>query len=362
MENISILSTFDVTDLSLKDGSVYSGQAARTTVGIVPHGMGIAKYADHNVLGKYSFGEQKGPAYINYHDWMWAGDSTNNELHGWGIYIDRGECHYGYFLNGKMKVDLTPLVRIIWHRILDMSKSYNFKMIRVLKNKEEVFIGYPEIALYGKMGFHFTDGSYDYIGVHEYGHADDFTGTFLRIDKLWGTMMFGIFSDGKILKDIDRTEFATAAELWVTHEFLDFNICGSFNPGNYNIYGYHFYKIFELGNIPGYTIAKAYTCIAYKDHFEVTKNVQWFKFAQDDDIIEELQRISQEEHPWVPDTNYCIEFINNIREAGTSHLPVHRHISCDDNSGYYELDIYDDVDFSKVEVVDESNTDLDLPF
>lgn len=356
-----------IEGLKLKDGSVYTGPVIDSTNGNhgkYAHGMGVAKYSDHNVLGRYEFGNQNGPAYINYHDWMWAGYCVDNKLEGWGIYIKLGECHYGIFEGGKLRVDLTNLVKIVWNKILEMSRTFNFRMVSVLKDKEEVFIGYPEIAFYGKMGFHFTNTDYDYIGAHEVGHSNDLTGTFIRIDKINNKVIIGKFENSELVQTVDKVVFADAAELWVNYEFCDFEINESFSPEHYGLSGYHFYKIFEIGNIPGYIIAKAYRYNVYKDNnkerFELSHDVRWFKFSNTPDMMDKLFQLKNGSNPWVPYmADYCVEFINNIQGAGTSHLPVLKHISCEDADAVFEFDCYDKVDYSKVSYTLEYD---DLPF
>lgn len=350
----------EVKDLLLEDGALYSGPTIKYYGKWVPSGMGIAKYQDHKVLGNFSLGVQSGVAYLNYHDWMWAGECLHGQINGWGIYINKGNCKYGIFEKGLLKIDITNLIQIVWNKIVETARFFDFNMIRVLKDKREIFIGYPESYSHRKMGFHFTESENDYIGVHDFEKSNEITGSFIQINKNFGIITLGQFINGSLVRKIDKIEYVSECELWSSHEFNDFDISEMYSVSGYGLSSIQFYDIKEIGNIPGFIVVQAEILKAYKSIFERTGKIVWFKFADKQNIQQELIDIFNSSYPWVPNgKDYRIEFVNNIRESGTSHLPMRVHESCYSEKYFFKLNIINQIDFSSL--FDEDSGD-ELPF
>ena len=147
----------EVKNLIISDGITYSGAVESDGYMDVPHGIGMCKYSDHNELGMFQNGELNGMAYINYHDWMYVGLCHDQLINGWGMKVDKGQVQFGVFENSILKINLTPLIEIFWHKVIEETGKLQKSAISVLKNGE-IFVGVPQYLLYGKFGFHFLPG------------------------------------------------------------------------------------------------------------------------------------------------------------------------------------------------------------
>lgn len=337
----------EVKSITLNDGTTYTGCVDYIEGAPVPNGMGIKKFDDHNESGMFKSGSLDGIGYLNYHDWMIIGLCKDGEINGWGIKAERGNVSFGVFENSVLKVDLTPLIQVFWHRINEVA-SYLNKGLAYTRKTGDIFLGVPESVYGRRLGFHFLNNGEVFLGACEYGKTDR-TGKFLHFNLEYNIRK-GNYDAGVLVEEIDDEEFIEACEVFVDHAYLDFDITMNYSPESFLLGETKLMHIFEMGKTDSNIIVKANICsiqgnqIHYKGgNSEVTT---WFYFPLDDSIEEELVEImNNEEHPWAPDfSDYRVKFVNNLSNSGSDHLVVYEHISCWDNEAYYDLDIYDYID------------------
>ena len=211
----------EVKNMIISDGVTYTGEVKSDGYMDVPHGMGMMKYNDHNETGHFQDGELNGLSYINYHDWMYIGTVHNGVINGWGLKAERGTFTFGVFEDSQIKVNLTPLVAILWSKAMEEASRFNRTATYVRKNGE-IFVGAPQYLLYGAFGFHFLKSGDVFVGRCDYDEKG-ITGKFLHFD-LDFNITKGEYEDGNLVREIDDVEFIEACEVFVNHEYIDFDI------------------------------------------------------------------------------------------------------------------------------------------
>lgn len=334
----------EVKNMQISDDVTYSGEVMSDGYQDVPHGMGIMKFGDHSELGRFQDGELDGLAYINYHDWMSVGISHRGTINGWGLKVGKGNFTFGVFDDSKIKVNVTPLVAILWSKAMEEANHFNRSATYVRQNGE-IFVGAPQYLLYGAFGFHFLEDGEVFVGRCDFGEKGR-TGKFLHFDADFNITK-GQYKDGELVREIDDSEFIKACEVFVNHKYMDFDINMNYNPDNFLFGEKELLHVVEAGKTPTNIILKANIGSVIGDHFEcqggVNEDTVWFMFPNDDEYLEErLMDIANGDNPWMPDfSEYCVEFHNDFREANNDHQVVYKHISCYDKDADYELDVFD---------------------
>ena len=337
----------EVNDLLLSDGSTYSGAVQSDGYEDVPHGVGICRYEDHNELGVFKDGVLNGIAYLNYHDWMYVGMCKDRLINGWGMKVDKGEILFGVCEDSVLKVNLTPLVEIFWHKILEETGRIGKSAISVLKSGE-IFVGAPQYLLFGKFGFHFLGNGEVFLGRCDYGQKGR-TGKFLHFDLDYNITKCE-FKDGKLVREIDDDEFISACEVFVNHAYLDFDIKMNYSIDSFLFGEKKILHIIEMGKTPDNLIIKANICNVIGNRLEcesdTNDNTLWLMYPVNNSSIENrLIGIANSDEPWIPDfSDYRIDFYNNFCESSTSHQVVYKHVSCWDEEALFDLNIFDDTD------------------
>ena len=348
----------EVKNLRISENSTYSGEVISDGFQNIPNGMGIMKFENHSEIGRFKNGVLKGLAYINFHDWMCVGMINKEAICGWGLKVGKGKFAFGIFENSKIKVNLTPLVSIFWSKAMEEANHFNRSATYVRKNGD-IFVGAPQYLLYGAFGFHFLKNGEVFVGRCDY-KGNGLTGNFLHFD-LDFNITKGYFKDGKLVREIDNSEFIRACEVFVNHKYIDFNINMNYNPNNFLFGEKKLLHIVEIGKTPTNIIVKANIGRLIYNRYEsqggVNENTIWFMYPKSDEYLEErLMNIAKGENPWIPNfSEYCVEFYNDFREAKNSHQVVYKHISCFDENVSYNLDLFDNESFSYDNSIFEDN-------
>lgn len=355
----------EVKNITLNDGSTYTGSVIYVGENPIPHGMGVQKFHDHNESGMFNNGKLDGVCYLNYHDWMYIGICKNDETNGWGIKAEKGKVSFGVYVNGELKVDLTQLIKLFWHKINEIANDLDKGLAYTRKNGE-IFLGVPESIYSKRLGFHFLNNGEVFLGVCDYGRTD-ITGEFIHFDLDYNIHK-GRYEDGQFVEVVDDVKFISECNIFIDHAYLDFDISMNYSPKSFLLEKKKLMHIFEMGKTDSNLIVKANICSVRGDqiHFKRTNcsDTTWFYFPLDYEIEEELKEImnNEEENPWAPDfSDYRVKFVNNLRASGTNHLIVYEHISCWDEEGLnYDIDYYDYIDPEEYGiVVSNNNYDFD---
>lgn len=350
----------EVKGMMISEGVTYTGEVMSDGYQDVPHGMGMMKYTDHNELGRFQGGELNGVAYLNYHEYMYVGTVHDGLINGWGLKAERGGFTFGVFESSKIKVNLTPLVNVLWSKAMEEAGHFNRSATYVRKSGE-VFVGAPQYLLYGEFGFHFLGNGEVFVGRKEYDEKG-ITGKFLHFDSEFNITK-GEYKEGDLVREIDDSEFVSACEVFVDHKYIDFDINMNYNPDNFLFNEKKLLHVVEAGKTPSNIILKANFGRVIGNRFEclgdVNEDTVWFMFPNDDGYLEDrLMDIVNGDNPWMPDfSEYSVEFYNDFREANNDHQVVYKHISCYDADADYELDVFD-YEFSADD--DEEDEDFEM--
>ncbi len=354
----------EVTNMVMSEGVTYSGEVMSDGYQDVPHGMGMMKYIDHNELGRFLDGELNGVAYLNYHDYMYVGIAHDGVINGWGLKAERGGFTFGVFEDSRIKVNLTPLVGVLWSKAMEEAGHFNRSATYVRKSGE-IFVGAPQYLLYGEFGFHFLGNGEVFVGRKKFNEKG-ITGKFLHFDSEYNITK-GEYKDGVIIREIDDSEFVSACEVFVNHKYIDFDINMNYDPNNFLFGAKKLLHVVEAGKTPTNLILKANIGRVIGNRFEcqggVNEDTVWFMFPNSNDYLEKrLMCIANGDNPWMPDfSEYSVEFYNDFREANNNHQVVYKHISCYDEDADYELDVFD-YEFSLDDVDDDEDMGEGNPF
>ena len=336
-----------VKDHILRDGSKFTGHVLRYGDNVVPEGMGIRMFSDHNESGHFHSFVLDGVCYLNYHKYMFAGMSRNGSLEGWAMQVKNGVFQFGQYKDDKLVVNLTPLIQPFMSRIHELTRDMNVKIVTVQGLPDSVFVGCPQLIWSGRFGITFRPQGDVYIGQSDPDVGRELTGHYLHLD-VDGAITKGYFKDGQMqrpMDDIDpdpENSFISAVRIWSTHEYNDFDLDMYYLPSDFDITKNYLYGIVEIGSTDTDIIVKAnpYRKTAYGIEVEdyEDETTRWFAFARKEPILRTLQDLFNRDIAWAPlMSDYRVDFVNNIREAGTNHLVVYRHRSCWENSSHYFL-------------------------
>ncbi len=351
----------EVRNITLKNGETYSGYVEYRGTEAIPNGVGICKYNDHKEYGVFRHGSLDGIAYLNYYDWMMIGMCRDNRISGWGMKVD-GDPLFGVFENNELKVDVTRLVRAFLSKVNEISGRLNKNLVQLLKT-ETIFLGVPASSLGKRCGFFFMGNGEVFLGACDDGCLD-ITGCFLHFDLDYNIRR-GRFVKGKLLTQIDDDVYLRECSLSVGLEYYGFDVSMNYSPASFLLDKKKLMHIFEVGKTNTNLIVKASIChirgaeVSFKA--SNPKDTTWFFFPLDNRIEAQVRLITENrEGLWAPDfSDYRVEFVNNIRNSGSKHLVVYKHVSCWDKNADYNLDIYDEINIFDINPDSADNLIMD---
>lgn len=198
----------EVKDHRFADGSTYTGSALCYGDSVVPEGMGVRKFDDHNDLGHFHSFILEGVCYRNHHQYMYAGISKWGDLNGWGMHIKDGEFFFGIYRDDSLVVNLTPLVRNYWGHVQELTVDYKKSLVKVQKNPETVFVGCPQMTWNGRFGITFRQEGDVFVGQSNLGVGRELTGYYLHFSPD-GKITKGYFIRGILECVFEDVEFET---------------------------------------------------------------------------------------------------------------------------------------------------------
>lgn len=341
----------EVKDIVISGGITYSGMAISDGDKVIPHGVGICKYADHNESGIFNEGALSGLAYLNYHNYMYIGMcNSQKKINGWGIKASKGGFQFGVFENNELKINLTPLVKIFWSRIMLLAESLKVNPVSVLKSGD-IFVGVTQPSTESKLGFHFKQNGEVYLGLSDNVQMSG-SGVFLHFDSDYNIKR-GIFNDGVLSQEIGPLDLLQACDVDSSLEYKDFDINMNYSMKSFLFNKKKLMHIVQMGKTPYNIIVKANICELYGDTIKCdgreTQNTVWFMFPNNNqDIEDEVIAICRREDPWSPIfSDYRVEFVNNITGVSSFHQLVYKHKSCWKQGIHFNLDDYYDTDLAE---------------
>lgn len=333
----------------ISDGRDYYGTLQEFDGVMVPHGMGLCKYPDHNERGMYQNGILCGVGLIESKDKIQIGMTCDNVINGWGMIVDKGEVTFGIFEDSTIKINLTPLIRSFFVNVMDEVQRHQKNPV-VMRKKKEIFFGMPnEYFLFKKAGFLFCGNGEVFFGV---GDEDEevLTGKFLHFGLDY-KITRGEYVDGELVRYINDVEFATAFHgVFASPDYFLVDINKDFRS-MLSIFDRHLLlKVVEIGNTPDKLVVKGNPGIFVDNLFEYNTTIDqetiWFMFPIDNhEIMMKMLELEKRKEPWLPIlSDYCIESVGFRSGEQNTIQTVFKHISCYNKNVKFDLDRFGTVD------------------
>ena len=195
----------EVQNVSLAEGSIYSGKALQMGNVCIPNGYGVKlfKSEGNKKIGSfYRCGGIGKIAWLSYPKYLYVGCVFDEEPNGWGFKLAKGQFTFGYFKGGKLYKDLSPFATDIYYSITgkkidigNVDEEVSRLVFGLLPSEQRPF-----------EGFQFLEDGTVYIGegfnVNEY----NLTGRYIRLE-IDGKATCGHFKNGELVKRMSQEEY-----------------------------------------------------------------------------------------------------------------------------------------------------------
>lgn len=196
----------EVKNVSLAEGSIYSGKAIQMGNICIPNGYGVKMFKSegNKKIGSFYRGGGIGKiAWLSYpNKYLYVGCVFDEEPNGWGFKLTKGQFTFGYFKGGKLYKDLSPFATDIYYSI--MGKKIDVRNID--GEVSRLAFGLLPSEQRSFEGIQFLEDGTVYIG--ESFNANDFnlTGRYIRL-KIDGNATCGHFKNGELVKRMSQEEY-----------------------------------------------------------------------------------------------------------------------------------------------------------
>jgi hypothetical protein len=369
----------DVKNVSMKEGSVYTGKALLVGNFCMPNGYGYKVYKSEGNKHVTSFFRGGGTgkiARIMYpKKYMYIGGNFDGVPNGWGFKLAKGQFTFGYFKNGKLYKDLSPLATDIFRSIqgkgIDMGPVED-EICRLafglLPNDNRPF-----------EGFQFLEDGTVYIGWGSNNNEYNLTGRYLRLE-IDGKATFGQFVNGEVVNPMTQDEYFnkyTPNGICSKKVDLTSNYLAKPDSGLYMIVSLQTTYDLDMGSIM-FIYAIPFESLKHNNeniNFN-TDQLEYFCFWRDDDVIQTIKESAEEQRLWKVNLN---DFNNHFGPVPDMHsdepiernFHIHNQLIGLEYSSFTEFDnvnvsiridekeFYGRVNF---DVADNDDDDFELPF
>lgn len=322
----------EVKNVSLSEGSVYSGKAIQSSELCIPNGYGYKIYKSEGnriVASFFRFGDVGKVAYLSYPKiFMYLGGTFGEEPNGWGFKLARGQFTFGYYKDGKLYKELSPLVTDVYlstrnHKI-DLGHvegDVNRLTFGVVPNEHQPFIG-----------LQFLENGTVYIGECSNNNEYDLTGRFIRL-KINGQATCGQFKNGEVVKEMSQEEyFRTYTSKSIGNERIDLssNYLSKPNSGLYFIIGMQTTFDLDMGPILCVNAIPYETLeMSQSEHlnFDI-KNMEYFYLQANENVAKTIKENSEKHRLWkvnMDDFNNHFGYVQDMTTQKTVERNFHLH-------------------------------------
>lgn len=354
-----------VTDVKLKDGTIYTGQAFFDGISYIPNGMGYVKKEECDIHGIYKNGILEGISYRDYHGWINIGYSNLHKFEGWGLKIKNNRITFGIYEKDILRVDITMLLTEIWKEIVKLSNDYEYG-IRKYDNK--IFVGICDSNTQ-TFGFHFMNDGNVYFGISDEGLNENIvSGIFYKFDNKYNINLAEYEEKNNAIEKgstISTYDFLFHANMLMAELHEAFDISKNYSISNYDIHKKYAYHIIEFGTLTTSkrVIIKANLLKIENEGYSYDpnedRNTRWFAFPLK--FKQYLHDIMENDEIWMPDLNdFKVDFVY-VDNLGIAQQPIYCHVSFWLNDYNEEFNLYHQ---HKIGLIDNpfSDTVMDKPF
>ena len=307
--------------------------------------------------------------------YMYIGGNFDGVPNGWGFKLAKGQFTFGYFKDGKLYKDLSPLATDIFRSIqgkgIDMGPVED-EICRLafglLPNDNRPF-----------EGFQFLEDGTVYIGWGSNNNEYNLTGRYLRLE-IDGKATFGQFVNGEVVNLMTQDEyFNKYAPNGICSKKVDLtsNYLAKPDSGLYMIVSLQTTYDLDMGSIM-FIYAIPFESLEHHNeniNFN-TDQLEYFCFWRDDDVIQTIKESAEEQRLWKVNLN---DFNNHFGPVPDMHsdepiernFHIHNQLIGLEYSSFTEFDtvnvsiridekeFYGRVNF---DVADNDDDDFELPF
>lgn len=200
-----------VKQVSLSDGSLYTGWGYNSSQDFIPYGCGKKIFREYYAYGNFQNGKLEGPAIISHNFYMHTIQFQNNLGNGWGLCMNRGELtEFGYYKDNQLYIDLTEYVLWYFNKMKAAERDDNMLNVYTFNESHdvaEILIGYKGTPIQNGiglcyMGFHFMSDGSVWMGNTS---TRRFTGSLIHF-RNDGCIDCGNFENGKLIETLDIQE------------------------------------------------------------------------------------------------------------------------------------------------------------
>lgn len=368
----------DVKNVSMNEGSVYTGKALLVGNFCVPNGYGYKVYKSEGNKHVTSFfrGSIGKIARIMYpKKYMYIGGNFDEVPNGWGLKLAKGQFTFGYFKDGKLYKDLSPLVTDIYLSIqekgIDMGPVED-EICRLafglLPNESRPF-----------KGFQFLEDGTVYIGWGSNNNEYNLTGTYLRLD-IDGKATFGQFVNGEVVNQMTQDEYFkkyTPNGICSKKVDLTSNYLAKPDSGLYMIVSLQTTYDFDMGSIMFINAVPFESLENHNGNINFnTDQIEYFCFWNDDNVFQAIKESAETQRLWKVNLN---DFNNHFGPVPEMHsdesiernFHIHNELI---GLEYSSFTVFDTVDvFTRLdekefggknnfEVINDEDDGFELPF
>lgn len=322
----------DVKNVSLSEGSVYTGKAIQNSELCIPNGYGFKVYKSEGnriVASFFRFGDVGKVAYLSYPKiFMYIGGTFGDEPNGWGFKLARGQFTFGYYKGGKLYKEMSSFATDIYlsmrnHKIDvgHVEADVNRLTFGVVPNENQSFIG-----------FQFLENGTVYIGECSNRNDYNLTGRFIRL-KIDGKATCGQFKNGEVVKEMSQEEyFRTYTSKSIGNERIDLssNYLSKPNSGLYFIIGMQTTFDLDMGPILCVNAIPFETLeMPQSEHlnFDI-KNMEYFYLQANENVAKTIKENSEKHRLWkvnMDDFNNHFGYVQDMTTQKTVERNFHLH-------------------------------------
>lgn len=322
----------DVKNVSLSEGSVYTGKAIQNSELCIPNGYGFKVYKSEGnriVASFFRFGDVGKVAYLSYPKiFMYIGGTFGDEPNGWGFKLARGQFTFGYYKGGKLYKEMSSFATDIYlsmrnHKIDvgHVEADVNRLTFGVVPNENQSFIG-----------FQFLENGTAYIGECSNRNDYNLTGRFIRL-KIDGKATCGHFENGEVVKAMSQEEyFRTYTSKSIGNERIDLTSDYLSKPdsGLYFIIGMQ--TTFDLDMGPILCVnALPFDSLEMPQNghlnFDI-KKMEYFYLHANENVARTIKENSEKQRLWkvnMDDFNNHFDYVQDLTTQKTVQRNYHLH-------------------------------------
>lgn len=322
----------EVKNVSLSEGSVYTGKAIQSSQLCIPNGYGFKVYkseGDRKVASFFQFGDIGKIAFLSYPKiFMYVGGVFGEEPNGWGFKMSRGQFTFGYYKEGKLYKEMSPFATDVFFSM----RNHKIDLGHVEADVDRLSFGVVPNENQSFVGFQFLVNGTVYIGECSNRNEYDLTGRFIRLE-IDGKATCGQFENGEIVKEMSQEEyFRTYTSKSIGNERIDLTSDYLSKPdsGLYFIIGMQTTFDLDMGPILCVNALPFDTLETPRNghlSFDI-KKMEYFYLHANENVARIIKENSEKQRLWkvnMDDFNNHFDYVQDMSSQKTVQRNYHLH-------------------------------------